>query len=84
MRLDVDLGPEISLRRLGTNTTSSVIISPDGMRLVYVASLSGGPLKLFTRRLDQLQATELPGTRERSFSFSRRTGSEWGSAPATS
>ena len=38
---------------------SSVAISPDGMRLAYA---SGTPTRLFTRRLDQPKATELPGT----------------------
>jgi serine/threonine protein kinase/Tol biopolymer transport system component len=53
-RLDVDLGPDVSLGSpLGTDT----IISPDGTRLVYV---SQG--RLFTRRLDQPNATELAGT----------------------
>jgi Tol biopolymer transport system component len=53
-RLDVDLGPDVSLGSpLGTDT----IISPDGTRLVYV---SQG--RLFTRRLDQLNATGLEGT----------------------
>src|SRR5215469_16947887 len=55
MRLDVDLGSELSPRsdRGGTNA----ILSPDGTRLVYVSHS-----KLFTRRLDQPNATELPGT----------------------
>ena len=61
VRLDVDLGPEISLRPIG-QALNSVIISPDGTRLVYVASLAGGPQKLFTRKLDRSNATELPGT----------------------
>ncbi len=38
---------------------SSIAISPDGTRLVYVA---GSPVRLFTRRLDQPKATELQGT----------------------
>lgn len=38
---------------------SSLVISPDGTRLVYA---SGAPPKLFTRRLDQPKATEIPGT----------------------
>src|SRR5262249_16022358 len=38
---------------------TSINISPDGTRLDYA---SGTPVKLFTRRLDQLNATELPGT----------------------
>ena len=69
LQLDVDLGPEISLRPLGDTSTNSVIISPDGTRLVYVASVAGGPLKLFTRRLDQPKASELSGTEGAFFPF---------------
>ncbi len=62
VRQDVDLGPEIFLRgpvRFVTN----VVISPDGSRLAFVArSAADGPLKLFTRRLDQPKAIELAGT----------------------
>jgi len=61
VRLDVALGADVSLLPLnhaGSITGSSVAISPDGTRLVYV---SGSSLKLFTRRLDQSKATELPG-----------------------
>jgi serine/threonine protein kinase/Tol biopolymer transport system component len=54
VRLDVDLGPDVSL---GSFAGSDEIISPDGTRLVYV---SQG--RLFTRRLDQPNATELAGT----------------------
>jgi serine/threonine protein kinase/Tol biopolymer transport system component len=54
VRLDVDLGPDVSLGSLyGTDAT----ISPDGSRIVYV---SQG--RLFIRRLDQPNATELAGT----------------------
>lgn len=65
VRLDVDLGPEVSLAPIVAGPSSflnSVVISPDGTRLVYVASTGGGPPRLFTRRLDQPKATELPGT----------------------
>jgi serine/threonine protein kinase/dipeptidyl aminopeptidase/acylaminoacyl peptidase len=54
VRLDVDLGANVSL---GSPFGADVIISPDGTRLVFV---SQG--RLFTRRLDQPQAIELPGT----------------------
>jgi serine/threonine-protein kinase len=54
VRLDVDLGPDVSL---GSQYGADTIISPDGTRLVYV---SHG--RLFTRRLDQLNAAELAGT----------------------
>jgi Tol biopolymer transport system component len=62
VRLDVDLGADVSLPAAINAANiygSSVAISPDGTRLVYA---SGALLKLFTRRLDQSKATELPGT----------------------
>jgi Tol biopolymer transport system component len=60
VRLDVDLGPDVSLPPAASVVGwHSVAISPDGTRLAYV---SGIPTKLFTRRLDQPKATELPGT----------------------
>ncbi len=58
VRLDVDLGADVAL--FSANAPgSSLAISPDGTRLVY---LSGTSPRLFTRRLDQSKATELPGT----------------------
>ncbi len=59
IRLDVDLGGDVSLPGTIGGGGSSVVISPDGTRLAYA---SGTPPKLFTRRLDQPRATELPGT----------------------
>lgn len=61
VRLDADLGAEISLPAPAING-SSVIISPDGTRLVFVASVAGGRPKLFSKRLDQPNVTDLPGT----------------------
>ena len=55
-RLDVDLGADASLP---TTWWRTVIISPDGTRLVYA---SGKPSTLFTRRLEDPKATELQGT----------------------
>jgi Tol biopolymer transport system component/predicted Ser/Thr protein kinase len=54
VRLDVDLGPDVSL---GSVAGADVILSPDGTRLVYVSRS-----RLFTRRLDQPDAAVLPGT----------------------
>jgi eukaryotic-like serine/threonine-protein kinase len=54
VRLDVDLGPGVSL---GSQAGPDAVISPDGTRLVYV---SEG--KLVTRKLDQPKAAELAGT----------------------
>ena len=60
VRLDVDLGADAAFPSAIPSMGSSIAISPDGTRLVY---LSGTPPRLFTRRLDQPKATELPGTR---------------------
>ena len=62
VRLDVDLGADAAFPPFNYGT--SVAISPDGMRLVFV---SGG--RLFTRRLDQPTATELSGTQGASQPF---------------
>ena len=50
----MDLGADVSL---ASAAGADAILSPDGTRLVYV---SQG--RLWTRRLDQPTATELPGT----------------------
>jgi serine/threonine-protein kinase len=54
VRLDVDLGSDVSL---GSARGTDVILSPDGTRMVYVSNS-----RLFTRRFDQAKATELAGT----------------------
>jgi hypothetical protein len=59
VRLDVDLGPEVALPSLAAARSHNVTLSPDGARLAYV---SGDPRRLYTRRMDQSKATELPGT----------------------
>jgi Tol biopolymer transport system component/predicted Ser/Thr protein kinase len=65
VRLDVDLGQDIALEM--NNGSSNVIISPDGTRLAYLATVIGrtggaGRSKLFIRRLDQPKGVDLPGT----------------------
>jgi len=62
VRLEVDLGSDVALAPLLAPTPSTVAISPDGTRLVYLASVAGRPSRLVTRRLDQSTAMELPGT----------------------
>jgi serine/threonine protein kinase len=72
VRLEVDLGADVALP---PNTTSrSIILSPDGTRLVF---RSGTPPRLFTRRLDQAKAAELPGTENAAFPSSRRMANGW-------
>jgi serine/threonine-protein kinase len=63
VRLDVDLGSEVALT---TYVGGNVILSPDGRRLVYC---SGDPRRLYTRRMDQPKASELPGTEGAAFPF---------------
>jgi serine/threonine-protein kinase len=62
VRLDVDLGSDISLLRLVAPTFSSVALSPDGSRLAFVGSVAGSPTRLFQRRMDEAASTELAGT----------------------
>jgi serine/threonine-protein kinase len=64
VRLEVDLGADVALPTPPEPLAilDPVILSPDGTRLVYVARVAGGPSCLYTRRLDQTKATELPGT----------------------
>jgi eukaryotic-like serine/threonine-protein kinase len=59
VRLDLDLGSDVSL---GSSTGPSVIVSPDGTRLVFVSLGSDGIYRLFTRGLDQSKAARLSGT----------------------
>jgi hypothetical protein len=59
LRLDVDLGPDALLLSAGGPTA---ILSPDGTRLVFVVARTGIKASLFTRRLDQPNATEVAGT----------------------
>lgn len=56
-RLDVELGPGAV-----AGSGVSVILSPDGTRVVYVARNSENRQVLYTRRLDQTDATLLLGT----------------------
>ncbi|HEV2200649.1 MAG TPA: protein kinase [Bryobacteraceae bacterium] len=55
VRMDIDLEPDRTVR---AGFGPDVILSPDGARLAYLSQD-----RLFTRRLDQSQGTELPGTR---------------------
>src|SRR5262249_51970258 len=56
-RLDVHLGPDVALPPAHSARTFQ--ISPDGTRLVY---LSGNPVKLYLRNLNESKSTELPGS----------------------
>jgi serine/threonine-protein kinase len=62
IRLEIELGQDVALPPLVVPTPRSLAISPDGRRVAYLASVAGGPVRLYTRALDQPQATELTGT----------------------
>ena len=59
-RLEVSIGADASLQNSAVGTVA--VSSPDGSLLAFVAQSEGGPRQLYVRRLDQLQATPLPGT----------------------
>ncbi len=59
MRLSVEIGVDATLF---TEWGPSVILSPDGTRLAFVAAASDQKRRMYVRSLDQLQATALSGT----------------------
>lgn len=61
MRLSAEIGADASLY---TVSGPSVILSPDGTRLAFVAAGAGQRRRLYVRSLDQLQATMLSGTED--------------------
>ena len=60
IRVHVGLGAEATLATVDRG--SAAILSPNGRTLVFVGQRRTGPASLFLRRLDQLDATPLPGT----------------------
>ena len=58
--MHVGLGAEATLATVDRG--SAAILSPNGQALVFVGQRRTGPASLFVRRLDQLDATPLPGT----------------------
>ena len=58
-----------------TSQQSGLAVSPDGMRIVYVANVKGMPI-LYLRRLDQKDVVRLPGTEGASRPFFSPDG-EW-------
>ena len=60
IRVHVELGAEATLATVDRG--SAAILSPNGQALVFVGQRRTGPASLFLRRLDQLDATPMPGT----------------------
>jgi Tol biopolymer transport system component len=59
LRLEVELG---SGGELASDVGTDVVISPDGSRLVFVASDSSGVSHIHTRLMSQAEVSEMPGT----------------------
>ena len=59
IRIDADFGPDVTLASFQGAT---IILSPDGTRIVFCARDSKGSPQLFTRRLDQSKPVRLDGT----------------------
>jgi serine/threonine-protein kinase len=72
VRLALELGRDASL----ANDFPIATLSPDGTRIVFVSTGSDGINRLSTRRLDQAEATPLPGT-ERAYSPFFSPDGEW-------
>ncbi len=74
VRVSTELGADASLfTEFGTATA----LSPDGAVLAFVATKrTGGPRQLYARRLDELEASPLPGTEGASSPFFSPDG-EW-------
>ena len=51
-----------SLGSLGSEVGADILMSPDGTRLVFVSRDASGVPHLNTRRLNEAEATQLPGT----------------------
>ena len=58
-RVSIELPPAVAVYAIGRG--SSVAISPDAQRIVYVA-VDGNSTRLLTRTLDGLESTSVPGT----------------------
>ena len=61
IRVHLELGTDATLANVDLRV-SAAILSPNGQALVFVGQRRTGPASLFVRRLDQLDATPLPGT----------------------
>jgi serine/threonine-protein kinase len=59
VRLSAEIGADASLV---TDQGPAAVLSPDGNRLVFVAQKTDGAVRLFTRPIDQITATELART----------------------
>ena len=63
IQLDLDLGPDVNLA-VAPGSGSRIALSPDGSRLVFMSEA-----RLYTRRLDQSNETELKGAEGASAPF---------------
>ena len=62
LRYDARLSPNVSLDRVALGWGPAAILSPSGDRLAFVGQEGDGPSRIYTRRLDRLEALPLAGT----------------------
>ncbi|MBI3207808.1 MAG: protein kinase, partial [Candidatus Solibacter usitatus] len=65
LKLETNLGAPAPMDSLH----ATLAISPDGSRVVFVGAAKGGGKVLFSRRLDQDKAAEMPGTDDATYPF---------------
>jgi Tol biopolymer transport system component len=65
LRLSIELGADVSLGALNAQFGDAAIISPDGAMMAFVAQKRDEEKpQIYVRRLNELQATPLPGTED--------------------
>ena len=69
MRVTRFYATPVSGERFESAIGTSLVLSPDGTRLVYLARSESGEVHLYLRELDQLDGTPIPGTMNASMPF---------------
>ena len=62
LRYDARLSPDVSLGREALLQGPAAVLSPSGDLLAFVGQEGDGPSRIYTRRLDHLEASPLSGT----------------------
>jgi len=85
MRLAIPLAPDERLSVFNANSaSSSVVISPDGKQIAYVATRGSGADQLYVRQIESSEARAVPGTLGAAAPFFSRDGQWLGFATAGS
>jgi len=83
-RAEPEIAPVRLLSSIGADASlvairgPAAVLSPDGTLLAFAAEQAGQPARLYVRRLDELQATQLAGTDGADLPFFSPTGQQIG------